>query len=72
MRPMGWLGWLRGGSDELARYAERGRVAFPAEVAAILARREGRGLAAAAVVLDVDTGQVLARVQVPRLRPERL
>lgn len=39
------------------------------EVAALLARREGRGLAAAAVVLDVDTGQVLARAQVPDYDP---
>lgn len=41
------------------------------EVAEILARKvaAGRGRAAAAVVLDVDTGQVLARAQVPDYDP---
>lgn len=54
---MGWLGWLRGGSEELgfddlvkrvaeaiaklARYAERGRVAFPADVTVRIAVGEG-------------------------------
>ncbi|HEY3355218.1 MAG TPA: FtsW/RodA/SpoVE family cell cycle protein, partial [Polyangia bacterium] len=41
------------------------------QVAALLQRRVGAGrqLAAAAVVLDVDTGEVLARVQAPDLDP---
>lgn len=40
------------------------------QVAAILADGvKGRGPAAAAVVIDVDTGQVLARAQVPDLDP---
>lgn len=54
---MGWLGWLRGGSEELgfddlvkrvaeaigalARYAERGRVVFPADVTVRVAVGEG-------------------------------
>ena len=67
MASMGWLGWLRGGSEELgfddlvkriaeaiaklARYAERGRVAFPADVTVRIA---GPGVACRAAGLRYD------------------
>jgi cell division protein FtsW (lipid II flippase) len=41
------------------------------KVAALLAQTHGKQLAAAAVVLDVDTGQVLARAQVPDYDPNK-
>ncbi len=43
--------------------------ALQAKVAKLLADGRGKHLAAAAVVLDVDTGQVLARAQVPDYDP---
>ncbi len=43
--------------------------ALQAQVAKLLAATRGTQLAAAAVVLDVDTGQVLARAQVPDYDP---